>query len=238
MISVQEIQLNATAITLEELETFFLVATILPETATDKELEWTSSNSEIATVDRHGLVQGKKEGEAIITATANNGISASVTVSVVLPSKLYLYQKGEQYLERTGGFASGYVTGRQADISKYFVRFDADRIYMQRNVRGVYSSGLTFVRTKNKIDVTNYSQIVVESTRNQLYVGISGEAIASTTAVTDCCDVLYTRRVKRGIMKLDISTFSGPYYVYVDIFACNNNYETAWDEIQSIYLLR
>lgn len=49
-----------------------LVATILPATASDKSVEWTSSNEEVVTVE-NGEVTAIAAGEATITATADNG---------------------------------------------------------------------------------------------------------------------------------------------------------------------
>ena len=50
-------------------ETVQLEATVLPEDTTDKSLEWQSSNDEIATVDKSGLVTAIGMGSATITAT-------------------------------------------------------------------------------------------------------------------------------------------------------------------------
>ena len=49
-----------------------LVATILPATASDKSIEWTSSNQEVVTVE-NGEVTAIAAGEATITASADNG---------------------------------------------------------------------------------------------------------------------------------------------------------------------
>lgn len=50
-------------------------------TGRKKNIAWKSSNSKVATVSK-GVVTGKKEGTAVITATAN-GVSDTVTVNVV-----------------------------------------------------------------------------------------------------------------------------------------------------------
>jgi uncharacterized protein YjdB len=60
-----------------------LKATVAPENATDKTITWTSSNEEIATVDANGLVTALKPGEVTITATSNNEIEGSYTISVI-----------------------------------------------------------------------------------------------------------------------------------------------------------
>lgn len=58
---------------------------ILPENAGTKELEWSSENPEVATVDADGVVTGKKKGKTIITAKTKDGtdITASTTITVL-----------------------------------------------------------------------------------------------------------------------------------------------------------
>lgn len=55
-----------------------------PEGASAKKVTWESSNNDIATVSSNGVVKGITEGKAIVTATTDNGIKATVDV-VVLP---------------------------------------------------------------------------------------------------------------------------------------------------------
>lgn len=52
---------------------FRITATVLPENATDKTLEWTSSDDMIATVDDTGLVYVQKEGSCIISVKTTDG---------------------------------------------------------------------------------------------------------------------------------------------------------------------
>ena len=57
-----------------------LTATILPSNAVDN-VTWTSSNNNVASVN-DGLVKALASGEALITATTQNGLSASCSVTV------------------------------------------------------------------------------------------------------------------------------------------------------------
>lgn len=63
--------------------------TILPENAGTKELEWSSENPEVATVDANGIVTGKKIGKTVITAKTKDGTGITVeTTLTVLPLKV------------------------------------------------------------------------------------------------------------------------------------------------------
>ncbi|MBP5559564.1 MAG: Ig-like domain-containing protein [Bacteroidales bacterium] len=60
-----------------------LTATVLPATAVNKSIEWSSSDISIATVGSDGIVYGMAEGVAVITvATVEGGFTASCNVTV------------------------------------------------------------------------------------------------------------------------------------------------------------
>ncbi len=64
-----------------------LTAKVIPLTATDRTVNWTSSNTSVATVDQNGIVTAVGSGTATIRATSNADSSkygeCSVTVSVI-----------------------------------------------------------------------------------------------------------------------------------------------------------
>lgn len=54
-------------------KTFTISATVLPSNADNKNLVWTSSSADIATVDQKGNVKGISVGSVTITATSSDG---------------------------------------------------------------------------------------------------------------------------------------------------------------------
>lgn len=72
-VKVTGVSLDIDKITLYKDEELSLVATILPEDATDKSMEWKSSAPEIARVDKSGKIIPQKEGEARITVKTVDG---------------------------------------------------------------------------------------------------------------------------------------------------------------------
>lgn len=76
---------DSDTLTLTVGETATLVATVLPENATDKTVVWASSNTEVAEVAR-GMLVARSAGTATITVTANDGqgTQAQITVNVVV----------------------------------------------------------------------------------------------------------------------------------------------------------
>ena len=87
---VTKITLNKTTLPLDVPETYQLTATITPSDASNKTLNWTSSNPAAATVDSNGLVTVVGNGTAVIKAESTDGIgiSASCTVTVIDPTNI------------------------------------------------------------------------------------------------------------------------------------------------------
>ena len=92
-VAIEGITLNETSLTLKEGETFQLVATLHPETATPKDIEWIASVPAVATVDEKGLVTAvRKGGPVAIWAVVGRGTGyeiaakCEVTVSSDAPS--------------------------------------------------------------------------------------------------------------------------------------------------------
>lgn len=83
-VKVTHIQLDKTAVTVEQNSSVTLIATVTPDDATNKEVCWSSSDDGIATADQTGKVTAIEAGNATITATAadGSGVSADCTVTV------------------------------------------------------------------------------------------------------------------------------------------------------------
>ncbi|MCI8933111.1 MAG: hypothetical protein HFE80_01155 [Clostridiaceae bacterium] len=81
-VEVSRVSLSPSSGTLKVGETATLSASVSPSNATDKFLDWSSSNTSVATVSSSGQVTAVGEGTARITATASNGRSASATIRV------------------------------------------------------------------------------------------------------------------------------------------------------------
>ncbi len=81
---VRSVQISSTNRSIVLENTAQLSATVLPWTATDRSVIWSSSDPSVATVDQQGLVTGLTEGECVITATAklDPTVSASCKVTV------------------------------------------------------------------------------------------------------------------------------------------------------------
>lgn len=74
------------SISLYRSKTYQLEATVLPQNASDKTLEWESADENIVTVDENGLLKAKAKGTTTITVTTANNLVAECKVTVLVAS--------------------------------------------------------------------------------------------------------------------------------------------------------
>lgn len=83
IVHVTEVSVIPTSLTLDEGESYDIVATVIPSDATNKNLIWSSTATSVATVDQSGKVHALKVGSAIIKATSEeNGMYSSCYLTV------------------------------------------------------------------------------------------------------------------------------------------------------------
>ena len=80
-VAVESVTLSPTTLSMNVGDEEKITATVSPTNATDKNVTWTSSNNDVATVSASGTVTAKAKGTATITATAG-GKSAPCAVTV------------------------------------------------------------------------------------------------------------------------------------------------------------
>lgn len=93
-IPVTGISLTKTSISLTEGGKSRISAVVVPANATDRNVDWISSNTAVAEVDREGKITGKRPGTAVISGiTVNGKFKADCTVTVVSSAKLEAFIK-------------------------------------------------------------------------------------------------------------------------------------------------
>ena len=112
-VAVTGVKLSQNKLTLKKDDSFTLVATLEPSTASNKTVMWTTSNDAVVSVSDNGVIQAKAVGVAVITVTTQEGAftaTCEVTVTeedVVLtglrlsPSETRLKVGGEATLSVT-----------------------------------------------------------------------------------------------------------------------------------------
>ena len=83
-IPVEELILDKTSLEMIKGDTEIITATVKPDDATEKKVEWSSADEKIATVDENGKVTATGAGETVITAKAGD-LEATCSVTVKIP---------------------------------------------------------------------------------------------------------------------------------------------------------
>ena len=82
VIEVKELKINKSSLSLEVGDEEILEVQIKPENATNKVLNWNSSNEEVVEVDKNGKLKAKKKGSALIEVTSANRKKATCKIEV------------------------------------------------------------------------------------------------------------------------------------------------------------
>lgn len=92
-IEVEKIELDETSVKLAVGQQYRLMETVLPENATDKTVEWTTSNKNVITIGEEGEINAVGEGNATITVRAKNGVKVECKIRVTqsVPEKTVKY---------------------------------------------------------------------------------------------------------------------------------------------------
>ena len=124
-VPVTSISLNVNLLTLEKGSFAILTATVSPDDAMDKTVQWSSENSSVATVDQEGKVTAVGEGKTKITASAG-GLSASCTiVCVIIPVSAIVLDKTSLSLEK-GSSETLKATVSPKDATDKTVKWSSD----------------------------------------------------------------------------------------------------------------
>ena len=101
-IAVTGITLNKTMLELTVGATEKLVATVIPENATNKKVTWSSSNEVIAIVNEDGTITAKAVGEVVITVKTDDGShTASCTIKVKATVEQLIQKAVDNVLAKT-----------------------------------------------------------------------------------------------------------------------------------------
>lgn len=80
---IEQIQLEKSQVTLYVGDSYKNKVTIFPENASLLSIHWSSSDSNIVSVNNQGKIIAKSVGEATIIASSSNGVQASIKVKVI-----------------------------------------------------------------------------------------------------------------------------------------------------------
>ena len=179
VVNVAEVSLDRTELTLTEVESANLTATVKPDNATNKKVTWKSDKADIASVDGNGKVTALKAGEANITvSTEDGGKTAECKVTVksmnvpvsgveINPWAVNLSVKGTAKLT---------YTIKPADATNQRVKWESDTpsvatVDAQGNVKGIAAGTAKICVTTDDGGFKSYCTITVKKAESKFEVG-------------------------------------------------------------------
>jgi uncharacterized protein YjdB len=150
-------------------------AEILPANADNKEVVWTSSDKDVATVSKEGIIIGKNAGTATITVTAaeNEDIKDECEVTVLQPVTGITLDRNELTFANIGETTQLTATVLPADASNKEVRWSSSK----ENVCTVSSNG-TIIALDNGVSV------VMATTVDGGFVAVCTVTVDTTTGIS------------------------------------------------------
>ena len=107
-----------------------MIATVYPNNAFNKEIEWSSLNPEIASVSNEGMVTAHKKGNAIITVKTKDGSEIEKKVNITVNNTAHIIS-GIKELESPHNYENNctdYWVYSILNAEKLFVTFDEKTI--------------------------------------------------------------------------------------------------------------
>ncbi len=96
------IELTPSAVKLNALSSYKLVANIISKGLTDGKLTWTTSDKSVVNVNGGNLLAGNKSGTATVTVATSNGKTATCQVTVVVPVSSIKVNQGKDVVMALG----------------------------------------------------------------------------------------------------------------------------------------
>ena len=208
------VKVDATELYLEKGATHKLTAVVTP--ASEKKIQWTSDNPEIATVDASGIVTAVDFGTAVITATisASDVTPATCVVTVTNDAVLNTFELGGYGLFDLGSPIAGTDTVLTISVGEVTCQL-APALYY------VWDKGIVLVSGRLSgagyiAQVENYTYVITDSPKGQY----NGYYISGFDIVVDTTDNALAYSAQNGV-------YAAPCGQLLDV----DMYGDAWDGI-------
>jgi uncharacterized protein YjdB len=124
---VTSVTLDYTDVTLKIGDTFRISAEVKPEDATNKKLWWSSSNTDVITVDETGLMAAKGSGNAtVIVQSADSGVIDVCNVSVYQPVETVTMNTNTMTVRKGTIFWLNATAGPEGAVNKTIIWSSSD----------------------------------------------------------------------------------------------------------------
>ena len=187
-----------------------LVATVLPDSTTDKTVLWTSDNEEVATVDSTGCVTAIASGTATITALTTDGSNLSASCTVVVYDDLSQYDNYLSLNDAEAFHGDTIVVPVKMTNADNFIAFQTDIILpeglelLQEDGEYIIDPSERMTRTHSILsnDVSGGAiRVICYSSNYRPFTGESGDDLFYITIkIADDAEGDYTIQLKNTLL--------------------------------------
>ena len=187
-----------------------LVATVLPDSTTDKTVLWTVDNEEVATVDSTGCVTAIASGTATITALTTDGSNLSASCTVVVYDDLSQYDNYLSLNDAEAFHGDTIVIPVRMTNSDNFIAFQTDIILpeglelLQEDGEYIIDPSDRMTRTHSILsnDVSGGAiRVICYSSNYRPFTGESGDDLFYITIkIADDAEGDYTIQLKNTLL--------------------------------------
>ena len=212
-----EITIDKTEIKLQKLSdqaeepTTKITASVGPENATNKEIEWSSSNDSIATVDNDGNVTWKGIGKTTITAKLKANEEITKSCEIINSLKIVATEDGWD-IKSTGNTTS-------------MIEKSTERLEYGIAVKSTGGNGTYYTGMSREVDLTNVSTISgtifsandTKANEELCYIGISNSAEPNGEFENGYVEKYNGpgSGVKANNFSMDVSKLTGNHYIKI-----------------------
>ncbi|MBQ8316848.1 MAG: Ig-like domain-containing protein [Lachnospiraceae bacterium] len=171
--SVTSVSFDAEEFSMVEGDSKSLNVTVSPDDATNKAVQYTTSDENVATVDESGKIVAVGPGEAVITVTTTDGTKLTDTCKVTVAEKIVIADsvtfKSSEVMVKAGGTANLVATVRPIDArNKELIWTSSDEkiatVDQNGKVTGIKRGTVTITATsKDNTDVKAECKVTVSS---------------------------------------------------------------------------
>lgn len=172
---VTSVVLDYTDVTLKINDTFRLSAEVKPEDATNKELWWSSSNTDVVKVDETGLITATGSGNAtVIVQSADSGVIDVCNVSVYQPVETVTMNTHNISVKKGTIFWLNAVAGPDNAVNKTIIWSSSDESIATVDATGMVTAvspgECTIIATSQDTGVTDKCVVTVTEPVTGIYL--------------------------------------------------------------------
>lgn len=194
---VSSISLNEKEKELKVGETFKLIATINPIDAKYKDIEWSSANDKVATVDSNGKVTGMSAGSVIITAKSKDQAKTDTCVVTVTAKNPSISLDKDKYTVLKDAKTEFNISTVDTDVTEYDIKIADENIAKieEGKIVGLKEGKTKITVTLKGTEIKAEAVILVVDLGNEDIVideslTVQGDLITKVTSGTKVSEIL------------------------------------------------